>query len=209
MPTWALDFLQFGFSFLKKKGQIQLVILRGGIRKGSDQTKFFLQMSLLGSKASQLMQSVFTWEMHVNPECVCLSYQPQQLQQQQQQPFYVSRYQKKHTPTHHPDHHAIFISFFHLPRSIASSLFKLRAWQSFLHNLFPCPLWSTSWSGALHLIFHTFLHLIRVFFLQHMPYQPQVMLENANASQKRNITLEISGHFYIQDVLLVTTVSKC
>jgi len=28
----------------------------------------------------------------------------------------------------------------------------------FLHNLFPCPLWSASWSGALHLIFHTFLH---------------------------------------------------
>ena len=43
----------------------------------------------------------------------------------------VSWYQKKHSPTHHPDHHTIFISFFHLPRSIASSLFKLRALQSF------------------------------------------------------------------------------
>jgi len=42
----------------------------------------------------------------------------------------MSRYQKKHSPTHHPDHHPIFTSFFHLPRSIASSLFKLRAWQS-------------------------------------------------------------------------------
>jgi len=74
------------------------------------------------------------------------------LQQQQQQPFYgplsgttrVSQYQKKHSPTHHPDHHPIFISFFHLPRSIASSLFKLRAWQSFcttfLHVLFGLPL---------------------------------------------------------------------
>ena len=40
----------------------------------------------------------------------------------------------------------------------------------FLHNLSPCPLWSTSWSGALHLIFHTFLHPISVFFPQHMPY---------------------------------------
>ena len=39
--------------------------------------------------------------------------------------------EKKHSPTHHPDHHPIFISFFHLPRSIASSLFKLHAWQSF------------------------------------------------------------------------------
>ena len=52
----------------------------------------------------------------------------------------VSPYQKKHSPTHHPDHHPIFISFSHLPQSIASSLFKLCAWQSFcttsLHVLF-------------------------------------------------------------------------
>ena len=50
----------------------------------------------------------------------------------------------EHSPTHHPDHHPIFISFFHLPRSIASSLFKLCAWQSFhttsLHVLFGLPL---------------------------------------------------------------------
>jgi len=63
--------------------------------------------------------------------------------QQQQQSFYdplygstrISQYQKKHSPTRHPDHHPIFISFFHLLWSIASSLFRLRAWQSFLHNL--------------------------------------------------------------------------
>ena len=80
---------------------------------------------------------------------------------QQQQPFYgplsgttrVSRYQKKHSPTHHPDHHPVFISFFHLPRSIASSSFKLCAWQSFcttsFHVLFGLPLGlepSTSYS---------------------------------------------------------------
>jgi len=66
---------------------------------------------------------------------------------------WVSRYQKKHSPTHHPDHHPIFISFFHLPRSIASCLFKLHAWQSFcttsLHVLFGLPLGlgpSTSYS---------------------------------------------------------------
>jgi len=71
--------------------------------------------------------------------------------QQQQQPFYgplswttqMSQYQKKHSLTHHHDHHPIFISFFHLPRSIASSLFKLCAWQSFctasLHVLFGLP----------------------------------------------------------------------
>ena len=44
----------------------------------------------------------------------------------------------------------------------------------FLHNLFPCPLWSASWCGALHLIFHTFLHPISVFFLQHLP----IIIEN-------------------------------
>jgi len=94
---------------------------------------------------------------------------------QQQRPSYgpffgttrVSQYQKKHSPTHHRDHCPIFIS---LPWSIASSLFKLRAWQFFLHNLFPCPLWSTSWSGAFHLIFHTFLHPISVFFRSTCPY---------------------------------------
>ena len=47
------------------------------------------------------------------------------------QDYRVSQYQKKHSPTHYPDHHRIFISFLHLPRSLASSLLKLHAWQSF------------------------------------------------------------------------------
>jgi len=100
-------------------------------------------------------------------------------EQQQQQPFYgplsgttwVSRYQKKHSPTHRPDHHPVFISFFHLPRSIASSLFKLRAWQSFcatsLHVLFGLPLGlepSTSYS------IHTFLHQSVTSFHSTCPY---------------------------------------
>jgi len=103
--------------------------------------------------------------------------------QRQQQLFYgplsrttrVSQYQKKHSTTHHPDHHPIFISFFHLPRSIASSLFKLRAWQSFcttsLHDLLVYLL-----GCSLHLIRHTFLHPISVFFSQHMPIPPQPVL---------------------------------
>ena len=51
--------------------------------------------------------------------------------------------------------------------SIAYSLFKLLAWQSWQswHNLCPHPLWFISWSAALHLIFHTFLHPVSVFFL--------------------------------------------
>ena len=57
----------------------------------------------------------------------------------------VGRYQKKHSPTHnHPDHQIYFINFLHLLRSIASSLFNLHAWQSFLTTslqvLFGLPL---------------------------------------------------------------------
>ena len=80
---------------------------------------------------------------------------------QQQQSFHgplsgttrVSWYHKKHSSTHHPDHHPIFISCFHLLQSIASSLFKLHAWQSLcttsFHVLFGLPLGlepSTSYS---------------------------------------------------------------
>jgi len=78
-----------------------------------------------------------------------------------QQPFYrplsgttrVSWYQKKHSPTHHPDHHPIFIGFFHLPRSIASSLFP----NYVLGNLFAQPLSMSSlvyllvWSPPPHI----------------------------------------------------------
>ena len=46
----------------------------------------------------------------------------------------------------------------------------------FLHNLFSCPLWYPSWSGALHLIFHSFLHPVSVFFSQHMPIPSQPVL---------------------------------
>ena len=87
-------------------------------------------------------------------------------EQQQQQSFYgplpgttrVSRYQKEHSPTHHPDHHLMFISFFHLLRSIAFSLFKLLAWQSFcttsLHVLFSLPLGlEPSTSYSIHFVF--------------------------------------------------------
>ena len=67
---------------------------------------------------------------------------------------WVGRHQKKHSPTHtHPDHRASFINFVHLLRSIASSLFRSRAWQSFsttsLQVLFGHPLGfgpSTSYS---------------------------------------------------------------
>ena len=60
-------------------------------------------------------------------------------QQQQQQPFNgrlsgttrVGRYQKKHSSAHtHSGQRTSFITFLHLQRSTASSLFSLCAWQS-------------------------------------------------------------------------------
>jgi len=110
------------------------------------------------------------------------------IQQQQQQPFYgplsgttrVSRYQKKHSPTQHPDHHAIFISFFHLPWSIASYLFKLRAWRSFcttsFHVIFGLPLGletSTSYS------IHFFTQLVSS-FRSTCPYHPNLFCCSIN-----------------------------
>ena len=83
-----------------------------------------------------------------------------------------SQNRKKHSSTHtHPDHQPPFISFLHLLRSIASSLFNLRTWQ-FLHNLSKSSrLSSTPWSGIVCFILHIFLHQIIVFVLQHMPIQ--------------------------------------
>ena len=58
------------------------------------------------------------------------------VKQQQQQPFNgrlsgttrVGRYQKKHSPAHtHPGQRTSFVTFLHLQRSTASSLFSLRA----------------------------------------------------------------------------------
>ena len=60
-------------------------------------------------------------------------------------PTWVSRYQKKHSPTlTHPGHRTFFINFLHLQRSIASSVFSLRARLSSLTTslqvLFGLPL---------------------------------------------------------------------
>ena len=88
----------------------------------------------------------------------------------------VSWYQKKHSPTHHPDHYQLFPS----TTSYSILLVQITCLAIFLHNLFPCPLWSISWSGALHLIFHTFFHPISVFFSQHMPIPSQPVLLQKN-----------------------------
>ena len=66
-----------------------------------------------------------------------------------------------------------------LPSTVIDSIFPVQI--TCLANLFcTAPfhiLWSTSRSGALHLIFHTCLHPISVFFSQHMfiPSQPVLL----------------------------------
>jgi len=84
----------------------------------------------------------------------------------------VSRYQKKHSPTHHPDHHPIFISFFYVLRSTASSQFKLRAWQSFCitspHVPFGLPLGvEPSTSYSIHFFTKSVSSFLFCFLLTH------------------------------------------
>jgi len=78
----------------------------------------------------------------------------------------------------HPPSWSSFNLYQLLPSTAIHSILPVQImhFAMFLHNLSPCPLWSTSWSGALHLIFHTFLHAIIVFFSQHMPKSSQPIL---------------------------------
>ena len=88
-------------------------------------------------------------------------------QQQQQQPLYGPSSGTAWVNTHPPTILIICL----LPSTTIYSILPVQTMclAIFLHNLSPCPVWSTSWSGALHLIFHTFLHPISVFFSQCIP----------------------------------------
>jgi len=85
-------------------------------------------------------------------------------------------YQKKHSPTH------ISWSLSHLhqllPSTMIHSILPVQFTCStiFLHDLFPNVIRSTTWSGAIHFILHTFLCPISVFFSQHMPIPSQPVL---------------------------------
>ena len=73
-------------------------------------------------------------------------------------------------PLTYPDHHhPIFISFFHLLRSIASYLFNLRAWQSFcttsVQVLFGLPLGlEPSTSYSIHFFTRSVSSFCNIFF---------------------------------------------
>ena len=70
---------------------------------------------------------------------------------------HVGQYQEKHSPSHtHPDHQTSFINFLQLLRSITSSLFNLRAWQSFSTTTFQilfALLILLIWNRLLHTIY--------------------------------------------------------
>jgi len=74
---------------------------------------------------------------------------------------WVSRYQKKHSPTHtYRGHQSSLVCFLHLLRSMAFSLFNLCAWV--FNNLCPGFVWSTSWPGTLHFILYVQMKYIYV-----------------------------------------------
>ena len=80
---------------------------------------------------------------------------------------WVSRYQKKHSPTHtYRGHQSFLICVLHLLLSVASSC-SVYVPDNLFHNL-PSFLRSTSWPGTLNFILHT-CHPIIVFFSLHMP----------------------------------------
>ena len=89
----------------------------------------------------------------------------------------VGWYQKKHSPTHtHPDHWTSFITFLHLQRSMASSVFSLHARQSSL----------TTFLQVL-LVLHPLLYTPCIFspnqssFSSTCPYQRSLFCCNTNA----------------------------
>jgi len=86
---------------------------------------------------------------------------------------WVSRYQKKHSPTHTYRGHQSVIPCLLPPSIMIDGIFSVQfaCLTVFLHNLSPSFLRSASWPGTLHSTLHTFLHPIIVFFL-HFAAQP-------------------------------------
>ena len=80
---------------------------------------------------------------------------------------WVSRYQKKHSPTHTYRGHQL---------SLVCFIRQFTCLTIFFHNFSPSFLRSTSWLCTLHFILHIFLHSIIVFFLRHMPIPSKPVL---------------------------------
>jgi len=123
---------------------------------------------------------------------------------------WVSRYQKKHSPTHtYRGHQSSLTCFFHIIRSMASSLFNPCTWQSFStisrQVFFGLPLGmapSTSYS------IHFFIQSLSS-FRNTCPYHcslfccsTEIMLPNPSLSQRFAWNSNTIQHkFYISDVI--------
>jgi len=111
-----------------------------------------------------------------------IGFEKQQQQQQQQQNHFTSLvqdYPGEPVPEDtHPPSWSSSNLYQLLPSTTIHSILpvQITCLAIFLRNLCPHPIWSTSWSGALHLIFHTFLDPVSVFFSQHMPIPSQPVL---------------------------------
>ena len=128
--------------------------------------------------------TVFNAQLHNNctSACKCSYTHTQQFNGLWSGTTRVGQYQKKLSPTHtHPDHRTSFINFLHLLRSIASSVFSLRAWQSSLTTslqvLFGLPLGlGPSTSYSMH-----FFTQSSSSFRSTCPYQRSLFCCNINA----------------------------
>ena len=75
------------------------------------------------------------------------------------------------------------------------------------HNLFPGPVWSSSWSGALYFILHAFLHPIIISFRSTCPYHRSQFCCNTNvmssipnlylSSLLGNLSFSLTPHIHL------------
>ena len=109
----------------------------------------------------------------------------------------VGRYQKELSPTHtYPNQRASFIIFLHLQRSMASSLFGLRAWQSSrttsFQVFFGLPLGlEPSTSCSIH-----FFTQSSSSFRNTWPYQRSLFCCNTNAMSNIKTNFEVMLIFH-------------
>jgi len=119
----------------------------------------------------------------------------------------VGRYQKKHSPTHtHPDHRTSFINFLHLLWSIASSVFSLRAWQSFLTTSLQILFGLSLGLGPFSSYFMHFFTQSSSAFRSTCPYHRSLFCCNTNAmSSTPNLSHLTSHPKQLQDPTPITS----
>ena len=86
---------------------------------------------------------------------------------------------------------------------------KFMCFTVLFRNLSPGPLWSTSWSGTLYFILHTFLHPIIILLSQNMPIplqpvllQYEIMSSNPSLSLG-NLSFTLMPHIHHNKIITV------